>query len=234
MSTEIQKYDPETERLRLLSEYNANEHLIQWTAFDKRANKSTVVTYLPAAWRLYELRLRFPASKFDIDILHMDLEKNFCIVRAKLYTGETYETSQIRAVAHKQGLLTELDKVETKAKARAARDVGIGTEHALDMDEMPDNEVRGTIVTEVPATPRIPQKPVLDDSLKSRLNGLFERAKPLGILEEPSAKGFLRFASEALGTAITHPNQLDAVKLDAVEAEIARKASEAVQLEAAS
>ncbi len=34
-----------------------------------------------------------------------------------------------------QGSLSSLDKIETGAKARAARDFGIGTEYALDMEE---------------------------------------------------------------------------------------------------
>jgi hypothetical protein len=37
--------------------------------------------------------------------------------------------------------------VETKAKARAARDLGISTELALDMDDAPVGEVVGTVVT---------------------------------------------------------------------------------------
>ena len=63
----------------------------------------------------------------------MDLEKDFVVVRARLYLGTNYETSPKRAEAHKQGKLTELDKVETRAKA--VRDFGVGTEHALDMDD---------------------------------------------------------------------------------------------------
>lgn len=147
MNTEIQKYDPEVQRLQSLAEYKAHEHLVQWTAFDKKANKSVVVDYYPAGWRLYELRLRYPNANFSSDIIHMDPERNFCIVRARLYLGNSYEDSMIRAEAHKQGPLTDLDKVETKAKARAARDFGIGTEYALDMDDTPEGQVVGTIVT---------------------------------------------------------------------------------------
>lgn len=146
-SKAIQQYDPEGQRLALLAEYKPQDHLMQWTAFNKRTNKTDTIIYYPAAWRLYELRLKYPTAKFDIDLLVIDQERNFCIVRAKLYTGKTYEESDIRAVAHKQGLLSELDKVETKCKARAARDVGIGTEHALDLDDVSEGEIVGGLVS---------------------------------------------------------------------------------------
>ncbi len=245
MNTAIQAYDPEKQRLSLISQYNAHEHLVQWTAYDKRTNKSTVVNYLPAGWRLYELSLRYPNANFSSDIIHIDHERNFCIVRARLYLGSSYEASEKRAEAHKQGPLTELDKVETKAKARAARDFGIGTEYALDMDDTPDNEVKGTIVTEAPYTPQPTQptqqttKPVADtpkpqapkqlpqpakqtsqamsDTIRARLNMLYERARALHLLSEASAKGFLIFAGSVLDATITHPNQLTPSRLDALE-----------------
>ncbi len=147
MNTAIQTYDPETQRLVLLEKYNPHEHILQWTAFNKKTNLSELVNYYPANWRLYELNLKYPEAKFDIDIIHMDVERDFCIVRAHLYTGDTYETSQRRAVAHKQGKLTQLDKVETQSKARAARDMGISTELALDIDESIPGQVVGTVVT---------------------------------------------------------------------------------------
>lgn len=144
MNTAIQAYDPTTQ-------YNAHDHLLTWTAYNKKIGKSEVVQYYPANWRLYELRLRYPTAKFEIDIIHMDVERDFCIVRARLWVGPDYDTADIRAVAHKQGPLSDLDRVETKAKARAARDLGISTELALDMDDTPDNEVAGTIVESKPS-----------------------------------------------------------------------------------
>jgi hypothetical protein len=140
MNTAIQAYDPTLQ-------YNAHDHLMTWTAFNKRSNKSEIVQYYPANWRLYELRLRYPTAKFEVDLILVDQERNFCIVRARLWVGPDYDTADVRAVAHKQGPLSELDRVETKAKARAARDLGISTELALDMDDTPDNEVQGTIIT---------------------------------------------------------------------------------------
>src|SRR2546429_7481259 len=153
-SKAIQKFTGNDEqRLALLSEYKSYEHLIQWTA-KGRSGKQETINYLPAAWRLYELSLRYPNANFTNEIIHMDPERNFCIVRSRLYLGPDYNTSEKRAEAHKQGFLTELDRVETKAMARAARNWGIGTEFALDFDATPENEVKPTTVNEVPNTPR--------------------------------------------------------------------------------
>jgi hypothetical protein len=146
MNTAIQAYDPEAQRLALLEAYNPHDHILQWTAFNKKTNLTDVVKYYPANWRLYELNLKYPTAKFDIDLVLIDQDRDFCIVRAKLYIGDTYETSPRRAVAHKQGRLTSLDKVETQAKARAARDLGISTELALDIDDAPVGEVMGSAV----------------------------------------------------------------------------------------
>src|SRR6266852_260014 len=76
-------------------------------------------------------------------------------------------------------------------------------------------------VVDAPAQRRIEQ--LAQDVLKARLNGLFNRAKALGVLSAPTANAFLSFASEIVGTAITQPDQLDQGKLDDVEAEIAAK-----------
>ncbi len=127
--------EAEQERLTLLANYHPHDHLAKWLAFDKNLNRKTEVVYYPAAWRLYELNLRYPLANMESEIVHMNEEKDFVIVRARLYLGPDYQASPKRAQAFKQGKLSELDRVETKAKARAARDFGIGTEHALDMDE---------------------------------------------------------------------------------------------------
>jgi len=165
-STDIQRYDPETQRLALLEQYNAHDHILQWTAFNKKTNLSELVNYYPANWRLYELNLKYPTAKFDIDLILVDQERDFCIVRARLYIGDTYESSPRRAVAHKQGKLTQLDKVETQSKARAARDLGISTELALDMDDSVPGEVVGTIVTA--ESQREPQQNVVETSESPR------------------------------------------------------------------
>jgi hypothetical protein len=146
MNTAIQAYDPEAQRIALLEAYKPHDHILQWTAFNKKTNRTDLVNYYPANWRLYELNLKYPDAKFDIDLVLIDQERDFCIVRARLFIGESYETSSRRAVAHKQGRLTQLDKVETQAKARAARDLGISTELALDIDDSPIGEVVGSAV----------------------------------------------------------------------------------------
>jgi len=198
MSTAIQKcVSNDEQRLVLLSEYNPHEHLVQWTAKD-RSGKSQVINYYPASWRLYELRLRYPTAKFDINIVLMDQERNFCIIQAKLFVGTDYETAEIRSVAHKQGMLSELDKVETKAKARAARDLGISTELALDMDDTPENEVRGTIVTPSPQSRQI--VPTAEDKKRSRLNTIFNSGNKKGLFG--SKEEMAGYISDILQTEI--------------------------------
>src|SRR3989442_1436857 len=118
------------QRLQALEQYNAYEHMVEIK--DKQGNAKQ---YYPAAWRLYELRLKHPHITIESEILHLDQEHNFVIVKAWIFDGRTYAESERRASGTKQGLLSALDKVETAAKARASRDFGISTELALDMDE---------------------------------------------------------------------------------------------------
>jgi len=213
--TAIQKFSNDDQRLALLVSYNPSEHLLKWQAYDKNQKKNVIVNYYPASWRLYELRLRYPTAKFDINIILMDQERNFCIVQARLYVGPTYEEAEIRSIAHKQGFLTELDRVETKAKARAARDLGISTELALDMDDVPEGEpIQETTVEVMP--PQI-TKPVLANDIKARLNNLFERAMVLRLLKVGNAKNFLMWASSLLGKAITSAGALSADDMDLIE-----------------
>ncbi|OLD63770.1 MAG: hypothetical protein AUF65_01295 [Chloroflexi bacterium 13_1_20CM_50_12] len=119
------------QRLAILEAYDPQEHLI---AVGRNKDNSPVL-YYPAAWRLYELRLRYPHFTLEAEILHMDEEKGTVIIKAIGYDGLDYESSNLKGTAMKQGRIMELDKVETKAKSRVARDVGIGTEYALDMSE---------------------------------------------------------------------------------------------------
>src|SRR5213080_5434543 len=135
------------QRLQALEQFNPGEHLVQI-----RAKDGTLKDYYPANWRLYELRLRHPMITLESEIVHMDVEHNLVVVKAWIFDGKTYAESERRASAYKQGLLSALDKVETGAKARAARDFGIGTEYALDKeaeDEPADGDKRGATITEV-------------------------------------------------------------------------------------
>jgi hypothetical protein len=217
----IQKFDNNDQRLALLVEYNPSAHLLKWEAYDKTKKKTVVVSYYPASWRLYELRLRYPTAKFDVSIILMDQERNFCIVCAKLFVGSDYETAEIRSIAHKQGFLTELDRVETKAKARAARDLGISTELALDMDDVPEGEPdvptpqRTTKVSEEPPTVQVTLP--LSNERKVILNTLFERAMALRLLKVGNARNFLMWASELLGKPIPSPDAFSLDDLDTIE-----------------
>src|SRR5437588_6745976 len=118
------------QRLHALETYNPAEHLVQI-----RAKDGTLKDYYPANWRFYELRLRHPTITIESEIVHMDVEHNLVFVKAWIFDGKTYAESERRASSYKQGMLSALDRVETGAKARAARDFGIGTESALEMDE---------------------------------------------------------------------------------------------------
>jgi hypothetical protein len=113
-----------------LDAYVASEHLVQIKAKD-----GSLKEYYPAAWRLVELRLRHPHITIESEIILLDVEHNLVVIKAWIFDGRTYAESDHRASGTKQGLLSALDKVETGAKARAARDFGISTELALDMDE---------------------------------------------------------------------------------------------------
>ncbi len=77
MNTEIQKYNPDDQRLALLAQYNPADHIKKWTALNKKTNITEIVEYYPAGWRLYELSLRYPTANFSSEIIHMDIERNF-------------------------------------------------------------------------------------------------------------------------------------------------------------
>ncbi|MBV9708305.1 MAG: hypothetical protein JO125_12950 [Chloroflexi bacterium] len=116
--------------------YNPRDHLI------KIKTKQGLKDYYPASWRLYELNMRYPNANFRSELLHFDLERNFVIVKCTLYLGSSADLDMAsrKTEALKQGTLSALDKVETAAKARCARDLGISTELALDMEDAEGNE----------------------------------------------------------------------------------------------
>ncbi len=159
------------QRGKALEEYNPKDHLI---AVGKNKDGSKVL-YYPAAWRLYELHLRYTNANFKSEIIYHDEAKGTVIVKAYLYLGTSYEASDKKAEAMKQGSIATLDKVETAAKARCARDFGIGTEYALDMtpDETDATHNAPTSVPQPqqPAQPAIPiatpRMPVVVPTLQS-------------------------------------------------------------------
>ncbi len=105
-----------------------------------RAKDGSQKPYLPAAWRLYELTLRYPNANFSSEIMLLDVDRNLVVVKCRLYLGASYEQSDKKTEAMKSGPLSSLDKVETAAKARCARDFGISTELALDITEVEEED----------------------------------------------------------------------------------------------
>jgi hypothetical protein len=61
--------------------------------------------------------------------------RDLVIDKCCLYLGADYELADKKTEALGQGHLSALDKAETAAKARCARDFGISTELALEMGE---------------------------------------------------------------------------------------------------
>ena len=157
----------EAHRQELLANYKATDHLLRWKSKDRSTGQMREVVYYPAGWRLYELGLRYPTANFTSDIHHMNEDKDFVIVKVRLFIGADYATSVKKAEAFKQGKLSELDKVETKAKARACRDFGVGTELALDMDDIPDGE---EIPTEQLVRERCTRLRITFESLVAKVN----------------------------------------------------------------
>jgi hypothetical protein len=174
--------------------YNPSEHLVKIKSKD-----GTLKDYLPACWRLYELSLRYPNANFSSELVHVNEERDFVIVKARLYLGASYEDSDRKAEAFKQGKLSMLDKVETAAKARAARDFGIGTEHALDFEEATIDEPPVERKAEAP-TPMnlksLPAQPVVDGAKRAKLNELLELGQQLGVFSKRS--GLANYASKVL------------------------------------
>jgi len=177
--------------------YNPRDHLV------KIKTRDGLKDYYPAAWRLYELNLRYPNANFQSQIIHMDMEHNFVIVKCTLYLGQgDLEMAERRTEAMKGGLLSQLDKVETAAKARCARDLGISTELALDItdDEEPVDTAseESTPVVDKPAQPDKPAQTSsqLEKQVRNKLNDLYVRAKKLGLCT--SDKQFIMYIRRTL------------------------------------
>jgi len=102
--------------------FNPHEHLV------KVKTKEGLKDYYPANWRIYEFRLRYPGGILDAEIIHLDVERDFVIVKAIALESAL---GQGKGTGFKQGRLSLLDKVEKLAKSRAVADMGIGTEYAL-------------------------------------------------------------------------------------------------------
>lgn len=112
------------ERKAVLDAYVPEDHLTSWE------KGGEALMYYPAAWRLYELKLRFPKSIIKTEIIEKDRETNFILLKGYLWID-----GEVKAEAMKQGLLSKTDAVETAVKARCARDFGISPTLALDMED---------------------------------------------------------------------------------------------------
>ncbi len=179
--------------------FNPQDHLVKIKSKD-----GSQKDYYPAAWRLYELSLKYPNANFSSEVLYFDVEKNTCLVKVRLYLGADYAQSDKKAEAHKSGPYTNLDKVETAAMARAARNFGIGTEYALEF-EAEDM---------APAEP----KPKLANS--SRLNEIYKAGKAAGKFATPGE--MVAYISRVIEVEVTRETlgQLDESLLQLVEHDI--------------
>ena len=83
--------------------YNPHDHLI------KIKTKEGLKDYYPANWRIYEFRLRYPQGILNAEIVHLDIERNFVIVKA---TAQGDESGNGRGSGFKSGMLSMVDKVE--------------------------------------------------------------------------------------------------------------------------
>jgi len=208
--------------------YNPREHLVKI-----RSKDGAMKDYYPAAWRLYELTLRFPNANFSSEIMLLDVERNLVVVKCRLYLGANYEQSEKKTEALKSGSLSTLDKVETAAKARCARDFGISTELALETDL--DGEAELTEEGQLPATVAPlsgtqwsayrsfegarnghNQGHQVDEAIRARLNALYPRAVKVKLCGA-SGQALLTSIGKLVGISPLTMDQLTMAHLDILE-----------------
>jgi hypothetical protein len=204
--------------------YNPREHLVKI-----RSKDGAMKDYYPAAWRLYELTLRYPNANFSSEIMLLDIERNLVVVKCRLYLGASYEQSEKKTEALKSGALSTLDKVETAAKARCARDFGISTELALETDL--DSE--GDLTDEAQLLPPPGTKnghnrnQQVDEAVKARLNALYPRAVKVKLCGA-SGQSLLTSISKLAGVSSLTMEQLTMAHLDILEKTILTREAERV------
>ena len=191
--------------------YSPREHLVKI-----RSKDGGMKDYYPAAWRLYELTLRYPNANFSSEIMLLDVERNLVVVKCRLYLGASYEQSEKKTEAMKSGSLSTLDKVETAAKARCARDFGISTELALETDL--DSE--GELTEEGPLPPGARNghhnSHLVDEAVKARLNALYPRAVKMKLCGA-SGQALLTSIGKLVGVSPLAMDQLTMAHLDILE-----------------
>ncbi len=163
--------------------YNPREHLVKI-----RSKDGAMKDYYPAAYRLYELTLRYPDANFSSEIILLDVERNLVVVKCRLHLGASYEQSEKKTEALKSGPLSTLDKVETAAKARCARDFGISTELALERDE---ESVTSEATNDA-------------EERASTVKALQLEAKACGLVE--SKEQWMAFKRQVLGAGVANAN----------------------------
>ena len=187
-------------RLPSARAYHPGDHLV------KIRTKEGLKDYYPASYRLYELTLRYPNANFTSEIVHLDVEHDFVIVKCCLYLGAEYSLSDKKTEALKQGRLSALDKVETAAKARCARDFGISTELALELqeEELETDGVEGVgpkEVTTVPVHPHEPgnrhQFPVSLDTVRALVWSAYHVAR-----EQQTPQTWAKYKASVLGSDV--------------------------------
>ncbi len=204
--------------------YNPRDHLVQIRT------KEGLKDYYPAAWRLYELNMRYPNANFRSEILHMDVERNFVIVKCTLYLGNgDPDLATRKTEALKQGLLSQLDKVETAAKARCARDLGISTELALDIEDGEDRDESTVQAQDAAALTAVrPVEPPVGGTntppplditvIKERMNTLYTLAKKLRVCK--TDREFIKYLCKLLGFTSFEMKALTSQHLDAIERDL--------------
>ncbi len=95
----------------------------------------------------------------------------------------------------KQGTFAQLDKIETAAKARAARDFGISTELALDMED--EDNGNGEVVSTLARSTVVSQAPHVVDAQPAPAMATSASPKPAQARQEPAQGADLAITNEA-------------------------------------
>ncbi len=107
--------------------YNPCEHLVVL----KTANGPK--EHYPFHWRLHEFRLRYPNGVLDAQIVQLDVERDFVVVKV---VAKEDDLGNCQGVGLSSGSLTLVDKVAERAKAQALVDLGIGCAWPIAFDDM--------------------------------------------------------------------------------------------------
>jgi len=162
--------------------------------------------------------LRYPNANFSSEIMLLDVDRNLVVVKCRLYLGASYEQSEKKTEALKSGTLSTLDKVETAAKARCARDFGISTELALETDL--DNEVdladEAQLLPPSGARNGHNHSHQVDEAVKARLNALYPRAVKVKLCGA-SGQALLTSIGKLAGVSPLTMEQLNMSHLDILE-----------------